>query len=114
MSEGPNVLVVCGRNKGRSRTAEAIFKNDDRFTIRSVGLSPKSERKISGNDVEWADIIFVMENGQKARIQGTYRHLMLPKIQVLRIADEYEFMDAELIQLLTSRINNTLKIIYHF
>ncbi|GJM63063.1 hypothetical protein PEDI_36150 [Persicobacter diffluens] len=35
----PHILVVCGRNKKRSLTAEAIYKNDDRFFIRSVGLS---------------------------------------------------------------------------
>lgn len=41
----PNILVVCGRNKIRSRTAEYLFKNDVRFNIRSVGLSSNSERK---------------------------------------------------------------------
>ena len=50
MTERPNILVVCGRNKKRSRTAEYIFKNDNRFNIRSVGLSSKSDRKISEND----------------------------------------------------------------
>ncbi len=40
MTERPNILVVCGRNKKRSRTAEHIFKNDNRFNIRSAGLSP--------------------------------------------------------------------------
>jgi len=50
MTERPNILVVCGRNKKRSRTAEYIFKNDNRFNIRSAGLSPKSDRKISEND----------------------------------------------------------------
>ena len=104
--------MVCGRNKRRSRTAEFIFKNDDRFSIRSVGLSPKSERKITEQDLIWADIAFVMETGHKARISGTYRHLQLPKIEVLNIEDEFEFMDEELVQLLTDRINDTLKIVY--
>jgi len=61
MIERPNILVVCGRNKKRSRTAEHIFKNDDRFSIRSAGLSPKSDRKISKKDLNWADLVFVME-----------------------------------------------------
>jgi protein-tyrosine-phosphatase len=46
ITEKPNILVVCGRNKRRSRTAEYVFKNDQRFNIRSVGLSPKSEQQI--------------------------------------------------------------------
>ena len=112
MTERPNILVVCGRNKKRSRTAEYIFKNDDRFNIRSAGLSSKSDRKISENDLNWADLVFVMETGQRAKIWGLYRHLDLPNIEVLNIPDEYEFMNEELIEMLTDRINDTLKIAY--
>jgi protein-tyrosine phosphatase len=112
MTDRPNILVVCGRNKKRSRTAESIFKNDNRFRIRSVGLSPKSDRKISEKDLNWADLIFVMETGQRAKIWGLYRHMELPQIEILDIPDDYEFMDKELIELLTNRINDTLKIIY--
>lgn len=112
MTERPNILVVCGRNKKRSRTAEYIFKNDDRFNIRSAGLSPKSDRKISENDLNWADLVFVMETGQRAKIWDLYRHLELPKIEVLNIPDDYEFMNDELIEMLTDRINDTLKIVF--
>lgn len=108
----PNILVVCGRNKRRSRTAEHIFKNDSRFNIRSVGLSPKSDRKISEEDLKWSDLIFVKEQGQWAHIKGIYRHLELPPIEVLNIEDEYEFMDEELVQILKDRINDTLRIVY--
>jgi len=67
MTDKPQILVVCGRNKKRSRTAESILKNDMRFSIRSAGLSSKSERKISENDLNWADLVFVMENGYRAK-----------------------------------------------
>ena len=110
MIERPNILIVCGRNKKRSRTAEHIFKNDDRFKVRSVGLSPKSDRKISENDLNWADLVFVMETEQRAKILELYRHLELPNIEVLHIPDEYEFMDEELVEMLTGGINNTLRI----
>lgn len=112
MTDRPNILVVCGRNKKRSRTAEHIFKNDNRFKIRSAGLSPKSDRKISENDLNWADLVFVMETGQRAKIWGLYRHLELPKIEILNIADDFEFMNEELVEMLTDRINNILKIRY--
>lgn len=108
----PNILVVCGRNKKRSRTAEYIFKNDSRINIRSVGLSPKSDRQISERDIEWADLIFTMEQGYQGRIMGQYRHLDLPPIEILHIEDEYEYLDTELIELLTDRINSTLRIRY--
>ncbi len=112
MTERPNILVVCGRNKKRSRTAEYIFKNDNRFSIRSVGLSPKSNRKISEKDLIWADLVFVMETKQRAHIWDKYKHLELPSIEILYIEDEYEFMDEELIEILTESINSTLKTVF--
>jgi protein-tyrosine phosphatase len=106
----PTILVVCGRNKKRSRTAEYIFKNDSRFAIRSAGLSPKSDRKISENDLNWADLVLVMEKNQRTKISETYPHLSLPKIKILEIPDDYEFMDEELIELLIERINECLNL----
>jgi protein-tyrosine phosphatase len=103
----PTILVVCGRNKKRSRTAEFIFKNDSRFAIRSAGLSPKSDRKISENDLNWADLVIVMEKNQRTKIFETYAHLSIPKIEILEIPDDYEFMDEELIEMLTERINES-------
>jgi predicted protein tyrosine phosphatase len=110
MTARPNILVVCGRNKKRSRTAEHIFKNDNRFNIRSAGLSPKSDRKISENDLNWADLVLVMETTQRSKIWELYRHLELPNIQILNIPDDYEFMNEELVEILTGRINDSLKI----
>ena len=112
MTERPNILVVCGRNKKRSRTAEHIFKNDNRFNIRSAGLSPKSDRKISENNLNWADLVFVMEHEQRSKIRELYRHLDLPKIDVLNISDDYEFMNLELVEMLTERIDGKLMIEY--
>ena len=108
----PNILVVCGRNKKRSRTAEYIFKNDDRFNIRSAGLSPKSDRKLSENDLNWADLVFVMEQDQRNKIHSLYRHLELPSIETLNIPDDYEFMNEELVEMLTDKINDALKLIF--
>jgi len=112
MTERPNILVVCGRNKKRSRTAEYIFKNDNRFNIRSAGLSPKSDRKISEKDLNWADLVLVMETEQRAKVRELYMNLELPDIEILNIPDDYEFMDEELVSILTDRINDSLRIIY--
>ena len=113
MTERPNILVVCGRNKRRSRTAEYIFKNDMRLNIKSVGLSPKSDKQIKEDDVLWADRIYVMEQGQRARIAGTYKHLSLPTIEVLRIEDEYDYLEPELVEILNDRINASLNVVYN-
>jgi len=108
MTIRPNILVVCGRNKKRSRTAEHIYKNDNRFSIRSAGLSQSSDRKINDNDIVWADLIFVMETNHRSKIRILYNNLELPKIIILHIPDEYEFMNEELVDMLSLRINETL------
>ena len=112
MKSKPNILVVCGRNKRRSRTAEFIFKNDSRFNIRSGGLSSKSDRQVSEKDILWANLIFVLDNGQRNRIRSSYRHLTIPSVEVLAIEDDYEYLDEELIFILKDRINGTLQHIY--
>lgn len=100
----PNILVICGKNKRRSRTAEFIFKNDSRFNIRSAGLSPKSDRKLTENDLRWADITLVMETDHRAKIKDLYNEVLSTEIEVLNIPDEYEFMDDELIEILQIKI----------
>ncbi len=110
MSYKPNILVVCGRNKRRSRTAEHLFKNDDRFHIRSAGLSPQSDRKISETDLQWADTIFVMEPEHRRKLSALYPQFGLSRVEVLDIADEYEFMEEELVETLQVKVNEYLKI----
>jgi len=100
--------VICGQNKRRSRTAEAIFKNDQRFAIRSVGLSPKSDRKIREKDIIWADLILVIETRYRNKLRDSYPQVEMPEIEILHIPDDYEFMDAELISLLEDGVNHVI------
>jgi predicted protein tyrosine phosphatase len=104
MHKKPHILFVCGKNKWRSPTAERIYKDDKRIEVRSAGMSGKSKHPISSNDIEWADLILVMENGYKSRILGLFQNLSLPKIENLDIPDEYEYMDGELIEIIEKRV----------
>lgn len=101
----PNVLIVCSKNKRRSKTAGVIFKNDPRFLVRSAGLSQKSERKITESDLNWADLVLVMEKEHKTKIGTLFKHIPLPPINVLFIADDYDFMQEELVNLLKDKIS---------
>jgi predicted protein tyrosine phosphatase len=108
LSARPHLLVVCGKNKRRSRTAEQLYRQDARVHIRSAGLSPKSERKLTAPDLHWADLVLVMDHAQRARIRETYRHLALPPIAVLHIPDVYAYMDEALVSLLTDKLEPIL------
>ncbi len=114
MTDRPKILIVCGRNKRRSRTAEYIFKNDQRFQVRSAGVSSKSDVQINEKLINWADIIFVMDNGQRNRIQNQFRTMDIPEIHSLDISDDYEYLDEDLINMLETKINWTLKTVYGF
>ncbi len=98
-----NVLVVCSRNKWRSRTAETIFKNDNSIFLKSAGTSNSAERRVTKDLIDWAELIYVMEDKHKAIIETKFGKGIKPII-VLNIPDEYQYMDEELIQELESSI----------
>jgi predicted protein tyrosine phosphatase len=95
------ILFVCGRNKWRSPTAERTYRNDPRVSVRSAGVGDKALRKISEEDLDWANLVLVMERKYARRIQEQFRFRdSLPPIECLDIPDDYEFMDEELITLI--------------
>jgi predicted protein tyrosine phosphatase len=105
-----NTLFVCSRNRWRSPTAERVFRNDTRLSVRSCGLSAKSPRTLRADDLLWADIVFVMEAKHRSRILGEFRNeLCKTRLHVLEIADDYQYMDPELVELLTDRVEEYLQ-----
>lgn len=83
-------------NKRRSATAERLYRDDARLEVRSAGTRPDARRRITEQDLRWADVVFAMERDQKQRIGGEFRNLELPWIDVLEIPDDYEYMDPRL------------------
>ena len=102
------VLFVCSLNQWRSPTAEAIYRNDARLEVRSAGLRTNATRILSGANVAWADVIFVMDVEQKAWIQERFRGQILPRIHSLDIPDTLVYMDPELQRLLRLAIDPEL------
>jgi predicted protein tyrosine phosphatase len=104
------ILFVCGRNNRRSPTAERIFKTDRRVSVRSAGTADTSRRKISEDDLAWADLVLVMERKYLPRIRDSFRHLeSLPPMESLDISDEYIFMQPELIEMLRTSLDSVLE-----
>ena len=104
MNTRPHILFVCGRNQWRSPTAERIYRNDSRISVRSAGISEQSPHRISAADIAWADLILVMDEAYASAIRTQFRRAALPLIKSLDIPDEYGFMDAELIELIRSGV----------
>lgn len=96
------ILFVCGKNRWRSPTAERIYRNDSRLQVRSAGVSSGAQRQVSQKDIEWCELILVMEQKYKENIVKKFKSLKLPPIHSLYIPDNYQFMDEELIELIRS------------
>ncbi len=105
-----NILFVCSRNRWRSPTAEAIFKNSQNYQVKSAGTEESARIRLTEKLVNWADTIFVMEKKHKQRIKQKFESLIVGKtLIVLDIPDEYKFMDPELIESLKTSVLPYLK-----
>ncbi len=100
-----NILFVCSKNQWRSPTAEAVWRKHPELSVRSAGTSSKARRKVSVDDIRWADVIFVMEEKHKSRLVAEFTATLERKpLHVLDIPDEYKYMDPELVELLQDAV----------
>jgi len=100
-----HLLFLCSRNQWRSPTAEVIFKNRPGIEVKSAGTEPAARVRVNARHISWADVILVMEQKHKRRIMEMYREeIGERKIEVLDIPDDYQFMDPELVEDLTTKI----------
>ena len=90
------VLFVCAHNICRSRVAEDTFRilawsapGQRRHEARSAGITPMpGGRAVTRGDVEWADVICVMETVHETHIRSQWP-MAGEKIRVLGIPDAY-------------------------
>ncbi len=105
-----NALFVCGRNRLRSPTAERVFATWPNVETDSAGLNPDAETPLSADHIAWADIIFVMERRQQAKLRGAFAHALHGKrIICLDIPDRFALMQPELIALLEAKAGPLLR-----
>lgn len=98
-------LFICSQNKLRSPTAEQIFSKRTDIEVSSAGTNHDAENPLTPDQIEWADILVVMERTHRSKLQKRFRrHLGGRRIICLDILDDYEFMDPELIRLLEARM----------
>ena len=99
------ILFICSRNRRRSLTAETIFKKEPAWEVRSAGTEEGARIKVTAGQLGWADVIVVMEKRHKERLRQKYPEALSAKQCVcFFIADDYEFMDPNLIELLREKM----------
>ena len=76
----------------------------------SAGLNHGANTRLSSEQIEWADIIFVMEKTHRSKLARDFRrHLNGKRVICLDIPDDYEFMDPILVGILETKAGRFLR-----
>ena len=103
-------LFLCGKNRQRSPTADQVFSEWPGVRCDSAGLSNDADCQVSSDQIDWADIIFVMEASQRVRLGARWGKLVQGKRVIsLDISDSYGFMDPKLVELLLRKAGPHLR-----
>lgn len=71
----------------------------------SAGTNSDAETPVSGDLIDWADVILVMERSHRSKVAKKFRsQLRGKKLAVLEIPDSYGFMDEELVRLIKAKV----------
>jgi len=106
-----NILFVCNQNLYRSPTAEKVFSRSRKHKAKSAGLfcDPSEGTPLSAELLEWADIVFVMEDWQRGEVQKRFPELGFKKrIIELDIPDIFHFGDPQLVEMIKKRTRKWL------
>ena len=83
-----------------------MFSAYDGLNAIGAGTNSDADTPVSGDLIEWADIIFVMEKSHRNKVSKKFRELLRDKKLVcLDIPDNYKRMDPTLIQILKNRVS---------
>ncbi|WP_068825672.1 low molecular weight protein tyrosine phosphatase family protein [Pseudomonas sp. BMS12] len=103
-------LFICSRNRLRSPTAEQLFAGWPGVETDSAGLATDAEVTLSSEQVEWAELIFVMERVHQRRLQQRFGALLKGRrVVCLGIPDDYQYMQPELVELLQRKVGGYLR-----
>jgi len=111
-----NILFVCSANKLRSKTADDYFSVEyPMLNFQSAGTNHKICQKEGTTPLEeemmnWADVVYVMENKHRKEINNHVGGKYNKKIFVLNIKDDYEYYQKELIELLNNKLKDKFEI----
>ncbi len=99
-------LFICGKNLLRSPTAEQVFSTWPGVETASAGISNDADSPVTPEILDWADIIFVMEQTHRTKLAAQFQPWLKNKrIICLNIPDEFKLMDPKLIEVLHQRVD---------
>jgi predicted protein tyrosine phosphatase len=111
-TDAPRVLCVCSGGVLRSPTAAWILSNPPfNFNTRSCGDADYALIPLTAELVTWADEIVCMDayhsKSAQLMLDGcTDKDDSLPLIHVLDIEDDYDYRNAELVEMMTNKFKD--------
>ena len=103
------LLVVCTGNMDRSPTAAMVLAEMCApMWVMSAGTEPWAKNHLSGELVDEADIICVMEQAHLRHIRDRFGEHNAQKVVVLDIPDNYVCGEQRLIDLLKPKLRKML------
>lgn len=104
-----HLLFVCSKNQWRSPTAERVYGSHPLLRTRSAGTSSRARHPLSLGDIQWADLILVMERKHAQRVRADFPEAVHHKeLHVLEIEDRYHYMDPELVEEIKAAVDPIL------
>ena len=101
---------MCTANQQRSPTAEELFVGSEKYEAHSCGIHPFAEQPITRYAVQWADVIFCMEEIHKKFIEEYFwGELEGKEMIVLDIPDHYYHGEPELVVILREKLKSWLR-----
>lgn len=110
--ETTNLLFICTANHDRSPTAEDLFRSSGRYKALSAGILPLARREVSQELIDWADIIFVMneeEDGHASHVRRRF-DVSGKELVDLNIPDVYPRGSEPLLALLRQRLSGFIRL----
>ena len=105
MAKRRRVLFVCEGNRHRSPTAERLYGTTPGIKSRSAGTSPVARVEVTEEQLEWADVVFVMEPALELTLRRRFADALVGKeVVCLNVPDDFQFGQPELVALLTERL----------
>jgi predicted protein tyrosine phosphatase len=101
------VLFVCSGNIDRSPTAEALLRQKEGFEVKAAGTWIGARKVVSKELIEWADMIFAMEEQHREALVRIDQNAEAKTI-VLGVDDHYLKDDPELTKILKERLSDYL------
>lgn len=104
-----NALFVCSLGRMRSLTAEHVFATRDDLRVAAAGVDARAEHPVTAALLQWADVVFVMEDVHRSRLAEKFPDVLQGRqIVSLGIPDRYEYMDPQLVRLLKVKVAKVL------